>query len=100
MNGMIYDRLTLRVTQDRDKNLFIIPRDSVNYMYDKLEPYCRKKRINLSGVPDFVYKIIENPQYKVKVKRGEKPAIRASPAKFSTAIKLSQTSDVQEDNQK
>ena len=69
MNGAIYENFIFNIKYDKDKNLFIIPIDSVNSIFDKLEPYCRKKRLNLVGVPEFVHKIVKNPSYKLKEKK-------------------------------
>ena len=72
MNGTIYENFIFNIKYDEAKNLFIIPIDSVNSIYDKLEPYCRKKRLNLVGVPEFVHKIIRNPIFKAKEKKVKK----------------------------
>lgn len=66
MDGNIYENLVLHIKFDKLKGIFVIPKNSVNHIYDKLEPFCRKKRINLVGIPEFVFKIIEHPVFKVK----------------------------------
>lgn len=61
MNGNIYENFIFEIRYDKLKNLFLIPIDSVNSIFEKLEPYCRKKKYNLVSVPEFVYKILKNP---------------------------------------
>jgi len=73
MSGRIYDNLTLNITFDQDKNMFVIPKDSINFIFNKLEPFCRRKRLNLVGVPEFVYRIVEAPIFKLKEEKKETP---------------------------
>ena len=46
--------------------MFAFKINSIKLIYEKLEPYCRKKKLNLVGVPEFVYKILEKLLYKHK----------------------------------
>jgi hypothetical protein len=69
MDGNIYENLVMHIKFDKIKGIFVIPKDSVNFIFDKLEPFCRKKRINLVGIPEFVFKIIEHPVYKIKAQK-------------------------------
>ena len=69
------------ITYDKIRKMFIFPRDTLNSFYERLEPYCRKKKINLVGVPEFVFKFIENLQYKEpkpKMPKGKKGKKRVS----------------------
>ncbi len=58
MNNTFYSNFSIKY--DAERKIFVFPKDSINSFYEKLEPYCRKKRINLVSVPEFVYKILEN----------------------------------------
>jgi hypothetical protein len=54
------------IKYDQSKNLFIFPRNCVNIIFEKLEPYCRKKKVNLVSIPEFVFSILESCDYKPK----------------------------------
>ena len=63
------------------KNLFAFRKDTINYIYEKLEPYCRKKKLNLVSIPEFVYKILENPDYRHKPDAARERAKKAKEKK-------------------
>ena len=64
MNLTVYSNFSIDF--DKDKKMFVFNKNTINSIYEKLEPYCRKKRLNLVGVPEFVYKILEKVVYKHK----------------------------------
>ena len=61
------DHSVFAIKYDNSKNLFIFPRSCVNIVFEKLEPYCRKKKINLVCIPEFVFTILESTDYKPKI---------------------------------
>ena len=68
------------VDYDEEKNLYTFPLDRMLDIYEQIEPYCNRKRLNLVGVPEFVFKIInakvfqrkERKKIKVKTKKKKK----------------------------
>ena len=58
MNRNIYANFSIQY--DKIKKMFVFSRDSINTFYEKLEPYARKKKLNFIGVPDFVYRFLDN----------------------------------------
>ena len=93
MNGMMFNKIILTVRHDQTKNMFVVPKDSIYFFYEKLEPYCRQKKYNLINVPEFVFKIVEHPEYKEKASKSQ-----AEPPKRTLNAKPgSQCSDVEEE---
>lgn len=41
----------------------MFPRACLNLLFEKIEPHAKKRRVNLIGVPDFVFKILEAGEY-------------------------------------
>ena len=58
MNHNIYNNFSIKY--DKIKKMFIIPRDSINTFFERLDPYARKKKLNLISVPNFVYRFLDN----------------------------------------
>jgi SNF2 family DNA or RNA helicase len=52
-----------RIRYDSQRKIFVFPRACLNLMFDKLEPYAKKRKVNLIGVPDFVFKFLEAPDF-------------------------------------
>lgn len=70
------------IDYNEEKNLYTFPLDNMLQIYEQIEPYCQKKRLNLVGVPEFVFKIInagvfnkkERKKPKVKIAKKKKKA--------------------------
>ena len=63
MDGVIYDE---------EKNLYTFPLDKMLDIYEQIEPYCNRKRLNLVGVPEFVFKIINAKVFQRKERKKAK----------------------------
>ena len=66
MEGVLYDEV---------KNLYTFPLDKMLNIYEQIEPYCNRKRLNLVGVPEFVFKIINAKVFNRK-ERKKKPVVK------------------------
>ena len=54
------------IKYDPNRNLFVFPLDCANLIFEKLEPLCRKKRLNLIGVLEFVHEFLSKPVFFAK----------------------------------
>lgn len=72
-----FNEKPIEITFDEAKNMYIIPRETADFFFTQLLPYCKERKYNIINIPEFVKKIITHQIFNEKLlKKGQKVGLK------------------------